>query len=110
MRRRSAAGDGSWKRDWSICRSTGNAGKVVGVRLLPKHDYRLRANVKQHAGKQHPERDRQMRYIHERQANHQAKGHPVISVDTKKKQLVGNFKNAERTWCQEPEVVNTHLV
>ncbi len=67
--------------------------KPVISRLLRSHGYSLRANVKQHAGKQHPERDKQFRHLHAQRAAHQATGQPVISVDTKKKELVGNFKN-----------------
>jgi hypothetical protein len=77
-------------------------------RLLRKHDYRLRANAKQLASKQHPERDQQFQYLHEQRALHQAVGQPTISVDTKKKELVGNFKNPGQIWCQEPEMVNIH--
>lgn len=77
-------------------------------RLLKKHDYRLRANAKQVVSKQHPDRDEQFRYIREQRAKHQAEGHPVLSVDTKKKELVGNFKNSGRIWCKEAELVNVH--
>jgi len=80
---------------------------VIG-RLLKEHDYRLRANVKQRAGKQHPDRDRQFKYIYEQRSEHQAAGYPVISADAKKKELVGNFKNPGQIWCQEPEIVNIH--
>ena len=77
-------------------------------RLLRKHDYRLRANAKQLASKQHPERDQQFQYLYEQRTLHQAAGQPTISVDTKKKELVGNFKNPGQIWCQEPELVNMH--
>lgn len=77
-------------------------------RLLRKHHYRLRANVKEQASKQHPDRDRQFAYIREQRAAHQAAGHATLSVDTKKKELVGNFKNPGRIWCQTPEIVNIH--
>jgi hypothetical protein len=77
-------------------------------RLLKKHNYRLRANAKQLASTQHPDRDRQFEYIREQQAQHQAAGQPVISSDTKKKELVGNFKNPGQIWCQTPEPVNIH--
>ena len=80
---------------------------VIG-RLLKEHGYRLRANVKQRAGKQHPDRDRQFKYIYEQRSEHQAAGYPVISADAKKKELVGNFKNPGQIWCQEPEIVNIH--
>jgi hypothetical protein len=77
-------------------------------RLLKKHDYRLRANVKQLAGKQHSDRDRQFEHIRDQRTKHQAAGQPVLSVDTKKKELIGNFKNSGQIWCQEPERVNMH--
>jgi hypothetical protein len=77
-------------------------------RLLKKHDYSLRANAKERESKQHPDRDRQFEYILEQRAKHQAAGHPRLSVDTKKKELVGNFKNPGQIWCQQPEIVNVH--
>jgi len=77
-------------------------------RLLKKHNYRLRANAKERASKQHPDRNRQFEYIREQEAKHQAAGQAILSVDTKKKELVGNFKNSGRIWCQRPEIVNIH--
>lgn len=68
--------------------------KPVISRILRAHGYRLRANLKQHAGKQHPDRDQQFAYIRAQRAVHAQDGNPTISVDTKKKELVGNFKNA----------------
>ncbi len=82
--------------------------KPVISRLLRSHGYSLRANSKQHAGKQHPERDQQFEHLHAQRAEHQAAGQPVISVDTKKKELVGNFKNDGQIWCREAEVVDAH--
>ena len=82
--------------------------KPVISRLLRDQGYRLRANRKQAAGKQHPERDTQFEQIQAHRAAHQAAGQPVISVDTKKKELVGNFKNAGQIWCQAAEVVDAH--
>lgn len=82
--------------------------KPVISRLLRAHNYRLRANVKQAAGKDHPERDRQFQYIREQRAWHLAHNLPVISVDTKKKELIGNFKNAGQSWGQTAEVVDAH--
>ena len=77
-------------------------------RLLKKHDYRLQANAKQLASQQHPERDQQFQHLYEQRANHRSVGQPTISVDTKKKELVGNFKNPGQIWCQEAEKVNIH--
>jgi len=77
-------------------------------RLLKAHDYRLRVNHKEAEGPDHPDRARQFAHIHEQREAHQAAGQPCLSVDTKKKELVGNFKNAGQIWCQEAEVVNIH--
>jgi hypothetical protein len=82
--------------------------KPVIRRLLRAQRSSLRANCKQHAGKQHPERDQQFQHLHAQREAHQAAGQPVISVDTKKKELIGNFKNAGQIWCQEAEVVDAH--
>jgi len=77
-------------------------------RLLKAHDYNLRLNVKTLASKQHPERNQQFEHIRTLRAHHMAEGQPVISVDTKKKELIGNFKHAGQIWCQAPERVNLH--
>ncbi len=82
--------------------------KPIISRLLRAEGYSLRANAKQYAGKQHPDRDQQFQHLHAQRAAHQAAGQPVISVDTKKKELVGNFKNAGQIWCQAAEVVDAH--
>jgi hypothetical protein len=77
-------------------------------RLLKDRRYSLQANCKQFTGPPHPDRDRQFRYIERVTKLFLAAGYPVISTDTKKKELIGNFKNAGRTWCDQPEVVNAH--
>lgn len=77
-------------------------------RLLRKHDYRLRVNVKELVGKEEPERDVQFQHILAQRIEHQAAGQPTLSVDTKKKELIGNFKNAGRAWGREPEQVDAH--
>ena len=76
--------------------------------MLRDLGYSLKANVKDKAGKQHPDRDQQFNYIEAQRQAFQASGWPIISVDTKKKELIGNFKNAGQTWCQEPETVDVH--
>lgn len=77
-------------------------------RLLGKQGYSLKANHKRFTGPPHPDRDRQFRYIDRVSRWFLATGRPVISVDTKKKELIGNFKNAGRVWCQQAEEVNAH--
>jgi len=81
--------------------------KTVG-RLLKKMDYSLKANVKRLAGSQHPDRNTQFEYIEAQKQHFLSHGWPIISVDAKKKELIGNFKNAGQCWCQEAESVNDH--
>ena len=80
----------------------------VLARLLKKRDYRLRSNVKRWEGKPPLERDRHFVYLHQQRETAQAAGQPVVSVDTKKKERVGDFKNAGQVWCQEAPAVNVH--
>ena len=95
-----------------VVQAVKRAGKQVSQpvisRLLKARDYRLHQNVKEDDGKAHPDRDPQFSYIAEQRAMHQAAGQPTISVDTKKKELVGNFKNSGAIWGQQAEVVNVH--
>ncbi len=77
-------------------------------RLLRSQHYSLRVNRKRFTGPDHPERDRQFRNIEEWVAIFEELGQPIISVDSKKKELIGNFKNAGATWCLEPEEVNVY--
>lgn len=78
--------------------------------LLRQEGFSLQANTKTIEGAQHPDRDAQFRYINEQAKQHINTGDPVISVDTKKKELVGAYKNAGREWepAGEPVQVNTH--
>jgi transposase len=78
--------------------------------LLRSLGYSLQANVKTREGKQHPDRDAQFRHINRVAKAAVAAGLPVISVDAKKKELVGDFKNAGREWRPkgEPELVRVH--
>ena len=77
-------------------------------RLLKKLNYGLHANRKRFTGAPHPSRDQQMRYLGRVKQLFLAAGHAVISVDTKKKELIGNFKNPGRLWGRQPEQVNAH--
>ncbi len=70
----------------------------VVAELLRSLGYRLQANRKTREGANHPDRDAQFRYINEQVKAALANGEPAISVDTKKKELVGDFKNAGREW------------
>jgi transposase len=75
--------------------------------LLRAEGFSLQGNAKTIEGKQHPDRDAQFRYINEQVKAHQDSGDPVISVDTKKKELVGQFKNAGREWRPQGQPVAT---
>src|SRR6266699_3670395 len=78
--------------------------------LLREEGFSLQGNAKTIEGTQHPDRDAQFRYINEQVKAHQDSADPVISVDTKKKELVGQFKNAGRQWRPkgQPEATRTH--
>lgn len=79
-------------------------------RLLQEGGYSLQANKKTLEGKSAPERDGQFRYINMQAAKFIDEGDPVISVDAKKKENIGDFKNSGRTWRQigDPEKVNVY--
>jgi len=70
-------------------------------RLLQERGYRQRVNRKRLTKESNANRDRQIRYLTRKRHAFLKAGHPVLSVDTKKKELVGNFRNAGRTWRQK---------
>jgi hypothetical protein len=76
--------------------------------LLDNQKIRLRSNVKRLHPKPHPDRDKQFRYLQTQKEAFQQAGWPVISVDTKKKELIGSFYQRGRQWRQEAVAVNTH--
>ena len=78
------------------------------AQLLHEEGYSLKVNCKRLTGPPHPDRERQFQYIASQKEAFLSAGLPVISVDTKNKELLGNFKNSGRAWCQETEVVNAH--
>ncbi|MEO5842448.1 MAG: ISAzo13 family transposase, partial [Acidimicrobiales bacterium] len=79
-------------------------------RLLHQMGYSLQAPAKQNEGTAHPDRDGQFRYLNAQAGEFVAAGDPVISVDTKKKELIGNYRNGGREWqpAGEPTRVNVH--
>ena len=94
------------------CKSTRHLAQALGLmghdvshqtvaRLLTDLGYNLQANRKTEEGKGHPDRDAQFEHINRKVRSFQRRGQPVVSVDTKKKELVGNYKNPGREW--EPE-------
>ena len=83
---------------------------TVVAELLHDLGYSLQGNVKTREGRQHVDRDAQFRYIARRVRAAQGRQQPTISVDTKKKELVGDFKNVGRTWrpAKSPQRVRVH--
>ena len=78
------------------------------ARLLKDMGFSLRVNHKKISTGSGPERDQQFAYIAELRASFARDGMPIISVDTKKKELVGHFKNPGVAWNREPTLVNDH--
>ena len=78
--------------------------------LLREEGFSLQGNAKTIEGRQHPDRDGQFRYLNEQVKVHQDAGDPVVSVDSKKKELVGAYKNSGHQWrpAGEPTRVKTH--
>ena len=104
-----------------ICKSTRTIATELGRRhhpishtkvaqLLHGLDYSLQSNRKTEEGQDHPDRDAQFRHINAAVKRCLAQGDPVISVDTKKKELLGNFANAGQQWrpAKQPRPVRTH--
>lgn len=89
-----------------LCRELGRVGYKLSPetvrRLLRELGYALRTNRKRLTKEQDPQRDRQMRYLARKRREFLKAGDPVISIDAKKRELIGNFKQAGRSWRQEP--------
>ena len=93
-----------------LTRQDHRVGPRTVAMLLRREGYSLQANHKTREGSSHPDRNAQFEYISTRVRRAQQRGQPAISVDTKKKELVGDFKNAGRTWRRQgqPEAVRVH--
>jgi len=115
-----ARGDPECPLRWT-CKSTYNLatelrrrGFEVGPRTVAKElkeqDFSLQANRKTREGASHPDRNAQFGYINEQVMRFQKQGQPAVSVDTKKKELVGDFKNGGREWRPRgaPQEVRVH--
>jgi Rhodopirellula transposase DDE domain len=103
------------------CKSTRQLADALGAqgfqvsddtvgRLLKQQGYTLQRTQKTLEGAQHPDRDAQFRYLNEQAREHLAASQPVVSVDTKKKELVGRYANGGREWrpVGEPAQVAVH--
>src|SRR5262249_22617878 len=112
------AGDPMTEAKWVRCstKKLRNQLKTLGHqvshstvhRLLKQMGFSLKFNKKRRVGSQSPERDEQFRYIAAQKAAFHEAGKPVISVDTKKKELIGPFRQRGRAWCRKPPEVNDH--
>jgi Rhodopirellula transposase DDE domain len=80
------------------------------AQILHDLDYSLQGNRKTEEGEDHPDRDAQFRYVNRAVKRYLAHGWPVISVDTKKKELIGNYDNAGQQWrrAKQPRKVQGH--
>ena len=108
------------KLRWTTKSSVKLAGELVDqgfevssrsvLRLLHQLGYSLQANAKVAEGRQHPDRDAQFRYLNDMATSFLDDDQPVISVDTKMKELLGNFANGGEEWTPagQPERVNVH--
>ncbi len=75
------------------------------IRLLKEMGFSLKTNKKTKSRLENPQRDEQFKYIAQQKNNFVSSQFPIISVDTKKKELIGNFKKAGHTWCKKAEEV-----
>lgn len=107
-------GDATGKRTYvksslrSLAEKLGRVSYRTVGRLLKKARFSLKTNVKRLTGPPHPDRDWQFRFLRRMRNRFLRHGAPIISVDTKNSELIGNFKNAGSRWCQEPDAVNVH--
>ncbi len=77
-------------------------------KLLRQMGYALRVNHKKLTASSPADRDEQFAYIANRRESFAKRGLPIVSIDSKKKELVGNFKNAGSAWQKEPVLVRDH--
>ncbi len=106
------AGDPMSRQRWvrsstrNLGRRLAEQGHQVGyrtvARLLRKMGYSLQAAKRRQAGAEHPDRDKQFKHIAALKAEFLGQGLPVISIDTKKKELIGNYRPDGKTWRKQP--------
>ena len=113
------AGDPMGNQKWvrssirNLSKALKEQGHQVGhgavARLLRKMGYSLQVNKKKQAGAQHPDRDQQFKYIAALKAQFLGEGFPVISIDTKKKELIGNYRREGKSWRRKPIEVDSYF-
>jgi hypothetical protein len=102
------------KSTYNLAEALQNKGYSVSQKsvytLMQKMGYSMQSNSKKKEGKQHPDRDAQFRFISKIVNDFQRKGYPVISVDAKKKENIGEYKNNGKEWekKRQPTAVNTY--
>jgi len=82
--------------------------RTTVARLLKELKYSLKVNHKKRSSGSPADRNEQFEYIAEQRQRFARRGDPILSVDSKKKEMVGNFKNAGRAWNRDPVLVNDH--
>lgn len=92
----------------SLAERLGQCCATTVGRLLKSLGYSLKTNIKRLIGKPHPQRNEQYRYIQRLKRFFIHNDQPVISVDAKKSELIGNFKNKGERYCRKADVVNTY--
>ena len=92
-----------------LVRQGHKANRTMVGELLRGMGYSLQANVKTREGSQHPDRDAQFRYLAEQVRSHLDAGQPVVSVDTKKKELVGEYRIGGQEWQPQGQPVATNV-
>jgi hypothetical protein len=113
------AGDPMGQQKWvrssirNLSKNLKDQGHQVGhgavARLLRKMGYSLQVNKKKQAGAQHPDRDEQFRYIAALKTQFLRAGLPVVSIDTKKKELIGNYRREGATWRRKPVETDSYF-
>jgi hypothetical protein len=83
-------------------------GRETVARLLKSMNFSLRVNHKKISSASNPDRDEQFEHIASLREEFASSGDPVVSVDSKKKEMIGRFKNRGKTWTREPVLVNDH--
>ncbi len=91
----------------SLAEQSGQISHSSIGKLLKAMGFSLKTNIKRLIGKPHPQRDKQYRFIQRTKAFFIRHRQPVISVDAKKSELIGSFKNAGARYCREADEVDT---
>jgi len=93
-----------------LCAKGHKVGSTTVGKELRAQKYSLQGNRKTQEGASHPDRNAQFQHIHDTATTFQQRGDPVISIDTKKKELIGNYKNGGKEWAPAgtPQTVKVH--